>query len=103
MRLFVGSTERIRRRGELISHRRDAIVVDPPLTVGGALHTVKSGKEPSIEIALFRFRCSTRELASGCLCAEMANSGQLSAVGEQSAAGFQCVRKKMTPVRRSRN
>jgi hypothetical protein len=64
----------------LIPHRSS------PLTVGGALHTVKSGKEPSIEIALFRFTCSTRELASGCLCAEMANSGQLSAVGEQSAA-----------------
>jgi hypothetical protein len=63
-----------------------AAVVDPPLAVGGALHSVKSGKEPSIEIPLFRFTCSTRELASGCLCVEMANSGQLSAVGELGAA-----------------
>ena len=55
-----------------------AVVADSQF-LGGLGH--KSGKEPSIEIALFRFTCSTRKLASGCLCAEMANSGQLSAVG----------------------
>jgi hypothetical protein len=47
----------------------------PPLTVGEALHTMKYGKNPSIEIASFRFTFSTGELSSRCLCAAMANFG----------------------------
>ena len=65
----------------MISHRRWHSTALPHTVVAEDLHTVKSGKEPSIEIALFRFTFSTRELAPGCLCAEMANSGQLPAVG----------------------
>ena len=54
----------------------------PPLTAGKALHTVKYGKNPSIEIASFRSTFSSEELASGCLCAAMTNSGERAAVGE---------------------
>jgi hypothetical protein len=73
----------------VISHRRWHSTALPHTVVAEDLHTAKSGKEPSIEIALFRFTFSTRELAPGCLCAEMANSGHLSAAGGVGAAGWE--------------
>ena len=66
----------------MISHRRWHSTALPHTVVAEDLHTVKSGKEPSIEITLFRFMCSTRESAPRCLCTEMTYSSHGTTVAQ---------------------
>jgi hypothetical protein len=72
---------------EILSPSQELAVV-PHHRAGGAVAASYQGNKPTNGIALFRFTFSTRELAPGCLCAEMANSGHLSAAGGVGAAGW---------------
>jgi hypothetical protein len=73
-----------------IGRRRWHSTALPHTVVARDLHTVKSGNEPSLEIALFRFTCSARESTPGCLCAEMTNSGHVVRCKVCAAMRFWC-------------